>query len=180
MRGPQWGLILSLLTLTVCNDITESFSLKPSRRQNVISSFVTSDQTKTVSFLYKNVSTLCEDVMYCKLHVYDIIQISIFVISISLSFFCLCLANRFDITLMICFRTIIIALNSYLTTLIDGPIIMLNSCWNQNSIYRYRGFWEAEGSGPVRRHLTKDFSWLYKWLQNDGNTKIHFANTFCK
>ena len=126
-------------------------SLKPPRRQNVISSFVTSYQTKTVSFLYKtylhSAKTLCT-----ANYMYVIIQISIFVISISLSFFCLCLANRFDITLMICFRTIIIALNSYLTTLIDGPIIMLNSCWNQNSIYRYRGFRDTGGSGQETSH----------------------------
>ena len=90
-------------------------SLKPPRRQTVISSFVTSYQTNIVSFLYKTYLHSAKT-LYTAYYMYVIIQISIFVISISLSFFCLCLANRFDITLMICFRTIIIALNSYLTT----------------------------------------------------------------
>ena len=73
-----------------------------------ISTFVNSHNTKTVLVLYKlPIFTVYEVDKQAD------IQISILVISISLSFFCLCLANRFDITLIACFRTIIIALNYF-------------------------------------------------------------------
>ena len=29
--------------------------------------------------------------------------------------------------------------------------------------------------GPVRIHLAIDAPWFYKWLQNDGNNKVHYA-----
>ena len=102
----------------------------------IISSFVTSDGIKTVSFfyseiIYKIVCTLSEDII-CFIF-YANSQISIFVISISLSFFCLCLAHRFDITLIICFRTIIIALNLYFRIIIH-VLTAISLCWMHTKV----------------------------------------------
>ena len=130
----------------MCNDITETTSTTNSY---FVICYLISNKDSFISL--QNVSTFCEDVVYCILHVchYSNINFRHF--------------HFFELLLLVSGKSFRyhfddLLQDNYNSTefIFDDtncrPILMLKSCLNENSIDRYRGFRETGGSGQETSH----------------------------